>query len=357
MLLRRVARPMLAAIFIQGGIAALRYPQSHVQAAKPVLDAVKPVLEQATGAAAPTVDKAASAVPVDLPPTSTTWIDDELLVKIDGGVKVVAGTMLALGKAPRLASTALAASLIPTTVAGHRFWEETDDEAKTVQQINFFKNISLLGGLLIAAADTEGKPSLAWRGRKAANLAAAAVATQAGAVSGAVEDVSGRVTGAVNEVSGRVSGAAQEASGTVAGLAAGAAGLLPAAAASSRSSKGGSSLADKASDLTGELSKRAAKLTARSDKRAAALQKAADKQSNRLQKRAAKRGDQLSKRAERKRAELAKKVPGFFDGVVEQAGKLGQDVAARASAVGAEVAQQAEGAAKDTRKRVAALSR
>src|SRR4051795_12031299 len=314
MLLRRVARPMLAAIFIQGGIAALRYPQSHVQAAKPVLDAVKPVLEQATGAAAPTVDKAAAAVPVDLPPTSTTWIDDELLVKIDGGVKGVAGTMLALGKAPRLASTALAASLIPTTVAGHRFWEETDDEAKTVQQINFFKNISLLGGLLIAAADTEGKPSLAWRGRKAANLAAAAVATQAGAVSGAVEDVSGRVTGAVNEVSGRVSGAAQEASGPVAGLAAGAAGLLPAAAASSRASKSGSSLAEKASDLTGQLSKRAAKAAARADKRgaglqkvaekrAAALQKAADKQSNRLQKRAAKRGDQLSKRAERKRAE------------------------------------------------------
>ena len=40
-----------------------------------------------------------------------------------------------------------------------------------------------------------------------------------------------------------------------------------------------------------------------------------------------------------------------------QAGKLGHDVAARASAVGAEVAHQAEGVAKDTRKRVAVLSR
>ena len=40
MLLRRVARPMLAAIFIQGGIAALKSPQGHVQAVKPVLDAV-----------------------------------------------------------------------------------------------------------------------------------------------------------------------------------------------------------------------------------------------------------------------------------------------------------------------------
>ena len=88
MLLRRVARPALAAIFIQGGIAALKSPQGHVQAAKPVLDAVTPVLEKATGAAAPTIDKAAGSVPVDLPPTSTEWLDAETLVKIDGGVKV-----------------------------------------------------------------------------------------------------------------------------------------------------------------------------------------------------------------------------------------------------------------------------
>ena len=109
MLLRRVARPMLAAIFIQGGIAALKSPQGHVQAAKPVLDAVTPVLEKATDAAAPTIDKAADAAPVAVPHTTSEWLDDETLVKIDGGVKVVAGTMLALGKFPRLASTALAA--------------------------------------------------------------------------------------------------------------------------------------------------------------------------------------------------------------------------------------------------------
>ena len=257
MLLRRVARPMLAAIFIQGGIAALKSPQGHVQAAKPVLDAVTPVLEKATDAAAPTIDKAAEAAPVEVPRATSEWLDDETLVKIDGGVKVVAGTMLALGKFPRLASTALAASIIPTTLAGHRFWEETDPEAKQAQQIHFFKNVGLLGGLLIAAADTEGKPSLGWRGRKAARLAAAAVATQAasvsetvddvsGKVSEAVSDLSGKVSGAAEDVSGRITGAAHDASGTVAGLAAGAAGLLPAAAASSRASKASDELSKKA---------------------------------------------------------------------------------------------------------------
>ena len=153
MLLRRVARPMLAAIFIQGGIAALKSPQGHVQAAKPVLDAVTPVLEKATDAAAPTIDKAAEAAPVEVPRATSEWLDDETLVKIDGGVKVVAGTMLALGKFPRLASTALAASIIPTTLAGHRFWEETDPEAKQAQQIHFFKNVGLLGGTLLVLSE------------------------------------------------------------------------------------------------------------------------------------------------------------------------------------------------------------
>ncbi|WP_246633525.1 DoxX family protein, partial [Pseudonocardia nigra] len=156
---------MLAALFIQGGINALKAPEGHAQAAKPVLDAV--------------ADKVMEVAPIERRP------DDELLVKIDGGVKVVAGSLLALGKCPRLASAALAASLIPTTLAGHRFWEETDEQRRGEQKIHFFKNVGLLGGLLIAAADTEGKPSLGWRGRKAAKLAAAAAAAQTAAVTGA----------------------------------------------------------------------------------------------------------------------------------------------------------------------------
>jgi uncharacterized membrane protein YphA (DoxX/SURF4 family) len=145
---------MLAAIFISGGINALRSPEGHVQAARPVLDAVSPA-----------VDKAVEVAPIDERPS------DETLVKIDAGVKIAAGTMLALGKAPRLASTALAASLIPTTLAGHRFWEETDPQVRAQQQVHFFKNVSLLGGLMIASADTAGKPSLGWRGRRAAEAA------------------------------------------------------------------------------------------------------------------------------------------------------------------------------------------
>jgi putative oxidoreductase len=62
----------------------------------------------------------------------------------------------------------LAASLVPTTLAGHAFWNETDPQAKNAQRLQFYKNTSVFGGLLLAAVDTEGRPGLAWRARRAA---------------------------------------------------------------------------------------------------------------------------------------------------------------------------------------------
>jgi putative oxidoreductase len=88
-------------------------------------------------------------------------------------VKIGAGVLLALNKFPRVASLALAASIIPTTVAGHPFWEKSDPAEKTGEQQQFLKNVSILGGLILAAVDTEGKPSLGWRGRRAARKLAA----------------------------------------------------------------------------------------------------------------------------------------------------------------------------------------
>ena len=99
--------------------------------------------------------------------------DPETLVKINGAVQVVAGSMLALGRFPRLSSVLLAASVVPTTLAGHRFWEQTDPDAKSQHKVQFLKNLGLLGGLMLAAVDTEGRPGLAWRTRHATRHAAA----------------------------------------------------------------------------------------------------------------------------------------------------------------------------------------
>ena len=93
----------------------------------------------------------------------------EQAVRLNGAVQVVAGSLLAIGRFPRLSAAALAASLIPTTYAGHRFWESDDKQERSQQKIHFLKNLSMLGGLLIAAGDTAGNPSVAWRSRHAAN--------------------------------------------------------------------------------------------------------------------------------------------------------------------------------------------
>jgi putative oxidoreductase len=137
---------MMAAIFIVQGFDSLLHPDTKAPAAEKV---VRPLAERVP------------AVPDQV----------EQSVRLNGAVQVLAGSLLAIGKFPRLSAAALAASLVPTTAAGHRFWESNDKQERAQQQIHFLKNLSMLGGLLIAAGDTAGNPSLAWRGRHAAKLA------------------------------------------------------------------------------------------------------------------------------------------------------------------------------------------
>jgi uncharacterized membrane protein YphA (DoxX/SURF4 family) len=71
----------------------------------------------------------------------------------------------------------LGGTLVPTTLAGHRFWEMDDEADKAQHQIQFVKNAALLGGLVFAALDTGGRPSIFWSGRRVAEGAAATVAS------------------------------------------------------------------------------------------------------------------------------------------------------------------------------------
>ena len=148
---RRIGRPLLSGIFIVGGLDAARHPENKVKKAERVTQ--------------PLVQLAPEGFPTDT----------ETLVRFNGIVQVAAGSALALGKFPRVAALALIGSIIPTTVAGHRFWEETDDDARAQQMVHFLKNLGLLGGLIITAADTEGAPSLSWRAKRNAHRLGQAV--------------------------------------------------------------------------------------------------------------------------------------------------------------------------------------
>ncbi|MBT3149612.1 DoxX family protein [Streptomyces sp. CHD11] len=143
-LLRVLGRPMLASMFVAGGLDSVRHPEN-------VTDIAEPVVRPVTGR-------------VPLLPDST-----EDCVRLSGAVQVAGGLLLATGRMSRPAALAIALTLIPTTLAAHRFWEEEDPGQKAQQRIHFLKNLSMLGGLLIAADDTGSAPSLLWRGRHAAH--------------------------------------------------------------------------------------------------------------------------------------------------------------------------------------------
>jgi putative oxidoreductase len=146
---RLFARPMLASIFVVGSVSALRNTPAAAAKAAAITDRIVPLAR-----------KALPKLPIPQDPAT--------LVRINAGTQIAAALSLATGRAPRLSAAVLALTLVPTTAAGHRFWEIEEEPAKTQQRVHFFKNVSLLGGLIIAAGDTDGKPGVAWRARRAA---------------------------------------------------------------------------------------------------------------------------------------------------------------------------------------------
>lgn len=147
-LIRTVARPALASMFIWGG-------QNGVKNADYLVPAVQPL---------------------ELQRRFRLPFDDKQLVVYSHYVMIGAGGLLAIGKFPRLASAALISVLIPTTIAGHRYWEVKDDQGERLQQqIAFYKNVSMIGGLLLATVDTGGRASRARQLKTAAKLAGSTV--------------------------------------------------------------------------------------------------------------------------------------------------------------------------------------
>lgn len=149
-LLRAGARTLLASYFIAAGVKSVRNPDPLVSAAEPITDKLVPLVKQY----AP--DQVASFIPEDA----------KTLVRVNGAVQVVGGLALASGRGRRLGSLLLAGSLVLSTLAKYPFWSISGADEKALAKSHFLKNLSMLGGVLLAAGDTEGKPSLAWRAQK-----------------------------------------------------------------------------------------------------------------------------------------------------------------------------------------------
>lgn len=141
-LVRRIARPLLAAPFIYEGVRTAVTPErSYDVAPRTFADADETLANT-------------SSVP--------SGVNVKNIFRASGAISAGAGIMYATNSCPRAAAGVL---LLTTTVgwAGRkRVWELTGEERlQEIQEI--LKDAGLLGGVLLAVVDLDGRPSLRWR--------------------------------------------------------------------------------------------------------------------------------------------------------------------------------------------------
>lgn len=151
-LLRFVARSMLASSFVLNGIKAIQHPEEFAPAAEPLAEKVLPLVASA------------------LPESARGYLPEDTagLVKLNGALQVLGGLSLATGLGRRLGAGVLAVTMLPHVLATNPL--KGPDRGAACAQLT--KNVALLGGVLLAAQDTEGKPTLAWRLRTQKQLLA-----------------------------------------------------------------------------------------------------------------------------------------------------------------------------------------
>lgn len=81
----------------------------------------------------------------------------DLAVRANGAAMVAGGLSVATGVLPKLGAAGVLAALVPTTLAGHAFWNETDPQARAGQLTQLLKNVGLAGGLLAVMASGSRK--------------------------------------------------------------------------------------------------------------------------------------------------------------------------------------------------------
>jgi uncharacterized membrane protein YphA (DoxX/SURF4 family) len=200
-LLRAGYRTMLASYFISSGVKAVRNPAPLAPLAQPLAEKIVPLVKKYAPA------EVAGYVPED--PTT--------LVRLNGALQIAGGLALATGRGRRVGALLLAGSLIPSTLAKYPFWSQSGEEA-AASRSHLAKNVSLLGGVLLASRDTEGKPGIAWRAQAGGHAIAKStsrttkklthsgagdkLAKQASAIGDSVSDAAGDVASKTSDFAG-----------------------------------------------------------------------------------------------------------------------------------------------------------
>jgi putative oxidoreductase len=117
-----IARPLLSASFVSGGLAGLRGPGPL------------PEMARAAGIPAP-----------------------EAAVQGASATMLVAGSTLALGIAPARSATVLAACLAGVTYGIHGFWRDEEPGPRLAHRNAFLANVGIAGGLALVVAQARAQ--------------------------------------------------------------------------------------------------------------------------------------------------------------------------------------------------------
>lgn len=150
MLVRRVARPLLASWYVREGLDALRDPAPHTDRARRLVAGLS--------------GRAPAGTPLSTlrEPTQRQL---DTLVRAHAAATVVCGLLLGLGRAPRTAALVLAGLTLPTALSNlpDRTADAGDPVAKRARRDRFVRALAFTGAAVLVAADHEGRPGVSWR--------------------------------------------------------------------------------------------------------------------------------------------------------------------------------------------------
>ncbi|WP_028279165.1 DoxX family protein [Arthrobacter sp. H5] len=138
---RVLARPLLASSFVLTGLDRLRNAESTGSSLRPTLDRLAKVV----------------------PAAAAVTDNEKLVAQLLGATQVGAAAMLAIGRFSRLAAVLLVGTSAVNTLTDFNAADSSTPAARKDRRNQLLKNLSLIGAVLIAAVDTNGRPGLAWR--------------------------------------------------------------------------------------------------------------------------------------------------------------------------------------------------
>ncbi|MHA7274955.1 DoxX family protein [Arthrobacter sp. HLT1-21] len=140
-LVRVLARPMLASSFVVAGIDRLRNAEAAGTQLRPTLDRINRAV----------------------PSAASVTANEKVVAQALGAAQVGAAALLGIGRFSRLAALVLVGTAGLNTLVDFKSADSSTAEARKSRRNQLLKNVSLIGAVLLASVDTNGRPGLAWR--------------------------------------------------------------------------------------------------------------------------------------------------------------------------------------------------